>query len=564
MDGELAADCAGAYDPTRRSCGAGSDDAFAGLQGGLDVLAPGDTLWIRGGSYDEQLAPTQSGSPDAEITIAAYDDESVALTGIGEPALWIVGRAHLTIRDLEVNDCLGFGRLEDTEHITIENNRFVTAQSSGTTGALKLVRADFTTVRGNHLEDAADNMVVQESEHTLVQDNNFFRASHSLLSIRCSSFNVVRSNTFDNPDQKAAEIYDCEGVSDAPFELDATKRNLFEGNAFVHTLGSDESYRYNGIQYAGQTGIVRNNVFTDNLGGGLAFQVYPDEALHNYEQRAYNNTFVDNWCYGISASGNDAKTYYDNRVQNNLLLGNLDCAGAPSQTAIGNAKAVVLSDNAELEDDPGFVDADALDFRLVESSDMVDAGVFVTQTVRAGRGQIMGVQDARYFYDGFELPGEPGDVVMLDGSRESARITAIDLATHTLSLDAPLTWSAGQGVHVAYAGAAPDMGAFEHGLEEPGGGDDGDDDDDGADSTGDGAADSTQGGADAGGDGDDGPSADGPLTSSGGTGTDGGQAAGGDGGDDGGCACSQSDQRGTGRFAIVLLMFAVLGARRRR
>ena len=55
----------------------------------------------------------------------------------------------------------------------------------------------------------------------LLEDNVFYRGRHSLLSVRCGDFNVFRGNRFDNPDQKSAEIYDCEGVSDAPYELDA-------------------------------------------------------------------------------------------------------------------------------------------------------------------------------------------------------------------------------------------------------------------------------------------------------------------------------------------------------
>jgi hypothetical protein len=48
-----------------------------------------------------------------------------------------------------------------------------------------------------------------------------------------------------------------------------------------------------------------------------------------------------------------------------------------------------------------------------------------------------------------------------EGESGTALVTAIDYATHTLTLDAPLTWSADQGVALAYSGSAPDPGAYE-------------------------------------------------------------------------------------------------------
>jgi hypothetical protein len=43
----------------------------------------------------------------------------------------------------------------------------------------------------------------------------------------------------------------------------------------------------------------------------------------------------------------------------------------------------------------------------------------------------------------------------------------VDYSTNTLSFERSLTWTANQGVCLKYAGAAPDIGAFEHGAENP-------------------------------------------------------------------------------------------------
>jgi len=41
----------------------------------------------------------------------------------------------------------------------------------------------------------------------------------------------------------------------------------------------------------------------------------------------------------------------------------------------------------------------------------------------------------------------------------------VDYTGNTLTLEEPLSWSAGLGVHLAYTGDAPDAGAFERGLD---------------------------------------------------------------------------------------------------
>ncbi len=247
-------------------------------------------------------------------------------------------------------------------------------------------------------------------------------------------------------------------------KLDATKRNLFEWNTFVRTRShATKHYYYNGIQYAGQQGIVRRNVFYDNQGGALGIQVYSDEALHNYGHRIYHNTIYDNRCYGISASSAATSSKYKEiLVKNNILYKNSDCSGAGGQTQISNTTAVVLSSNAITATSPQFVNAAGHDFHLLKGSPLVDAAAFLTTTVGAGAGKKMAVADAAYFFDGNGIQGLQGDRIQLEGQTSTARVLVVDLKTNTLTLDADLSWKSGQKVALAYHGAAPDMGAFEY------------------------------------------------------------------------------------------------------
>ena len=462
IDPSVGTNCINAYNPVTRTCQGGSDSAYANLGQGLAAVAPGDTVLLRAGSYG-QLAPPASGEPGKPITIKSYPGEIAAISNLGSVALWIIEKSDLVIDGLQVQNVVGFGRLEESERITIKNITFSSSTASGTTGGLKLVRSSFNAIFDNSFEDGSDIMILQDaSDRNLIAGNSFYQASHSLISIRCSNYNVIRENTFLNPDQKAVEIYDCEGVSDAPVRYDATKRNLIEKNAFVGTKSYYKDYYYNAIQHGAQQTIVRNNLFRDCLGGGVNYQYYADECRYVYENRMYNNTFVNNQCYGIIGASGSASIFYDNRVRNNLLYQNTDCSGGgSSQVKIASSDLVILENNVMAESDPGFSDAANDNFNLVASSPNIDAGMFVATTVGAGSGTAIPVDDAGYFYDGYGIEGEKGDSIQIEGQSTRARIVDIDYGANTLIVDSPLSWEAGRGVHLAYAGAKPDVGAYE-------------------------------------------------------------------------------------------------------
>jgi hypothetical protein len=116
---------------------------------------------------------------------------------------------------------------------------------------------------------------------------------------------------------------------------------------------------------------------------------------------------------------------------------------------------------ANVEIDPLFANASAHEYTLDSGSDAIDAGDFLTVTVGAHTGSLLAVVDAGYFYDGFGIPGERGDTIQLEGGTATAVITAVDYATNTLTLESELTWADGQGVSLAYQGAAPDLGSHE-------------------------------------------------------------------------------------------------------
>lgn len=454
------------YDPASRACSNGRSTAYKTLAGVVAHTDPGTSVLIREGVYREPLVPARSGSIDRPILFRNFGDEAVTLTDIDAPALQVTLRSYIVIQGLTVTDSIGWGRLQDASHIQIQRMVFKRAAAHGTTGGLKIVRSTFNRIAENRFEEGNDNVLLQDSSNgNLIVSNVFVTARHTLIVIKCSNANVVRSNLLSNSIQKAMEIFDCEGGSDAPFVLDSTKRNVVEQNIFIVTRPASRVYQYNAIQHGGQYTIVRRNAFVHDLGGGINYQQYPSESLHVYGNRLYHNTFYDNHCFALVGNTGDARQYFDNRVVNNLFFKNHDCEGRGDQISVADTSAVILETNAIETRDPGFVDEEKFDLRLKRDSPMVDRAGPLTTTRNAGQGKDLPVRDVLWFYDGFTIPGEHGDEIQLLGTTDTARILSIDYKSDILVLDRPLSWRAGQGVSLKFAGIAPDFGADEVGLE---------------------------------------------------------------------------------------------------
>jgi len=502
VDGQIGAGSCADYDVVSRSCGSGSDTAYSTLAGAAAVTQPGDTVLIRQGTYDEQFEPQNSGTAGGQITYSNYLDEEVFVASGSYPATIILdGVSYITIEGLTVADHRWL-EATDAHYNVIRDNQFLRTPSSGTTGNVRFISSDYNQIVGNVLDDGNDNLLLIDSDHNLVEGNTITEGRHSVFGIRCANYNIVRDNYFSNTQQKIGEIYDCgDDTTIVPHAFDATKHNVIENNIFAEAVSYYSTSGGNGIQYSGQDGIIRRNVFY-HTNAGLAMQVYGDEALYNHHNRVYHNVFYDNECAGLSIR----EANLDNVYKNNILFKNKgrsgggsggDCANtSPAQLLFrGDLQAFLFERNNILNEvpgeaviqsefgsgntltyfeanypalfvdnlqvAPGFNDEASYDFTLKGASPMIDAGIFLAQAAGSGSGTTLAVDDARYFHDGFGIEGVAGDRIQLEGQTDTATVVGIDYDANTLTLDRSLSWSAGQGVSLAYQGAAPDIGAHE-------------------------------------------------------------------------------------------------------
>jgi len=491
------------YDTSTRSCGNGDKTAYKSLNEAASVADAGDTVYLREGTYNEQLAPQNSGTADNPIVFKSYNSENARISGESlSPAIIISDKSYLIIEDLEISGVNRWLYALNAHHNTIRNNTFGGAHDSAGSSKTGLFfqEATYNKITGNVIDySTQDNLSLIKSDYNLVEDNTITNSEHALWTIKCGNKNVLRNNYFHNASQKIGEIYDCDDVGfDHEFFIhDATKYNLVENNVFAKTSTYYSPSGGNGIQYAGQNGIIRFNVFYDN-NVGFGLQYYSPEALYTKHNRIYHNTFYKNHCGGIATNDPSNADYSDNIFVNNILSKNQECGGSlPYQLVYRDGLDGFLFDTNDItsgdalpdnvigawqgsgntlqwhetsypalfannrEQDPKFTDEDQHDFTLMDTSPMIDSGRFLTTTTSSGSGDTISVEDPGYFYDGFGISGETGDEIQLEGSSDTLVIVSINYASKEITVNKSTNWTSGQGVSIKYLGKSPDIGAFE-------------------------------------------------------------------------------------------------------
>jgi len=138
-------------------------------------------------------------------------------------------------------------------------------------------------------------------------------------------------------------------------------------------------------------------------------------------------------------------------------LGAGDCVTSQSLSSLQSTYPSRWKGNIQTA--PAIVEAPIYDFHLANGSAGIDAGTFLTTATSTGSGSAMPVVTTVPFSDGRTVPSYKGDLIMTATGKKTARVTSI--SGNTLNLNKSISWTSGEGVHMIFLGAKPDMGAYE-------------------------------------------------------------------------------------------------------
>lgn len=470
-------------------------------------LKIGDTGIFLPGTYEGVIEPKLSGSRETQIVYKSDVPYKAVLKGrnSGEYAVYIKNVDHITI------DGFTFEAKSKTRWFYLENANFCRIRNCNLDHVdiavpaktmnchychfenLKLLRCDNRGANGVLSGDMWNNYA---ATHCVFEKIYVSRAGHRPFGLwqDCSDI-VVRDCIFDGrwcrdfeffiPRRVLMErciitnAYEGSGSADGRaklFVLDSIFRNnLIFRNGFLPVAAT--SYRYNELA---PFGISRSMLYSNTwcMNQGCGWEMYGMQGHDLVCGNVFkNNIMVDN----NPADGTAIMFNYciakDNLFISNLLRGRKDGEKTIKKYEFQKGFLCYTAQEANetfpdmfknnFDADPMFVDISVDNFRLRPESQAIDKAEPLTRVRENAKNlYYISVDDARYFYDGYGIPWEKGDVVYIGAEKKSARILRVDVEHNMLKLDKRIDCSKGDIVCLKYAGEAPDLGAYEYGLED--------------------------------------------------------------------------------------------------
>jgi hypothetical protein len=369
------------------------DEPWRTITKAANTVVAGDTVYIRGGTYSEQVTLTASGTEDERIVFSAWQSEdpvldgtSVPITGDGGGLFQVRNASHIVVTGLTVQNA---GPSMNAVGILVDSSSAVTVSSCRTyntvSSGIAAWNCTVITIAGNDVELACND---GEQECITVAGTNVFTVRDNIV-----HNGGPGSNGGEGIDIKdgsylgsvyANVVYDMNrvGIYVDSWNKPTSMIQVYGNN--VYNCASD------GYALAAENGgllfdvSVYNNVAYDNLGSGLVVAGWGEPgAAHPMEDMLIvNNTFFRNgtgtWGCGVSVENPEADYV---TVRNNIVSENT--TDQISTEAYGTGLVVdynlidgptsVYGSNYQ-EGDPMFSDTTCGNFRLTAGSPAIDNG----------------------------------------------------------------------------------------------------------------------------------------------------------------------------------------------
>lgn len=473
------------------------------IQTAANRLAAGDTVLIRGGTYEEQIVIKRGGKRGQTIQYKAYPGETPVLNGKNinikkwRGLVEIDGADFLRLEGLEIANSAnrGISITNDATHLALID---LIIHDNGPEAGIIVEGARspaYSSIKGCKVYNNSRSGILlwtAQGGYWLIEDNIVFgnRGTGNWDGIQVGGYNaashhvVVRNNVvYDNGGEGADQI-DMGGHGPA-------KYYLMEGNDIYGKVG------WKNVKLSGEGqhySIQRFNRLTNQT---LVYYSYQPYLVTTYNNTLHNAKHNILW----SGEGETPDASFKGWVfKNNLFTSNTQnpfvCTGkCPINQSVssmffdGNmylfgGAHFIWGDEQYATNDKGFehwrsawrqepkgksiscsidelyTDAARRAYNLRSGSPAIDAGVALTFTVSSGKGTIIDVEKSWYFQDGYEGLIEPDTIKV--GKNPPVRIVSTEHSKNRITIERPITWNKGDEVNLPFNGRSPDVGAHEY------------------------------------------------------------------------------------------------------
>ena len=467
------------YNPQTRTCETGTYQNYNTIAEGVgSATQPGDTVFVRSGTYNERITPSVSGTAGNFITYATYQGESVVMRGFN-----VSNKNYIRIIGFEItHDSTSYTAgvlMPNSNYIHIINNNIHHTYLQAIRNTNFTASANNAVVRGNTISypgcpSGVSGQCVGAPAIDISGSYNLFEYNtiiHSGDYINANgNYNIIRNNYLslyddsDFPDRAAGGIH-ADFWQVGTSAVGVTGRGVFESNFVTDSRETNSHvWQFENFNTTHEEYILRGNVAI-RLGSGSAFEGVD-------KVRIYNNTLVDTY-YGTSI--NDSILYFtteggsysnNNFVFNNIFYksggqaGRIMNANTGSDYTSSNNACVKAGSHVSCSVTSGlnFINEGADDYQLQATSKCINAGKAITiGTSTSGSGTSFTVSDANFFTAGFGIV--TGDKIKVGNNNP---VTITHISSNTITVDSSISWNNGDGVYWRNQDTFPDIGGFEY------------------------------------------------------------------------------------------------------
>ena len=375
------------------------------IQKAADTLVAGERVYIKAGTYKEQVIPQNSGEEGAYIIYAAYPNNTVTIDG-ETVALPPTG---------EFGNLAGLFDINGKSYIQVNQLRIINAVTDAGSNGILVNNSDHIIITGNYIDNTQSSGIGVWASHNIVLDGNEINRACSgglqeSISVAGTDTFDIKNNTVHDTDTAADKEGICVkdgsangkvyknviyNVPATGIYVDAWNKHTYNIEVFgniVHDISNAD-----GLQAASEMGGLLenikfyNNISYNNKFRGITVTRNGDEggAHPMHDINITNNTFYNNgddWGGGLAMDNPEAEGVV---IRNNICSQNRSfeisvSVDVPEQnTTVENN--LIFSYKSDSEDgevtgsdfvdaDPLFVNAASSDFHLQKNSPAIDKG----------------------------------------------------------------------------------------------------------------------------------------------------------------------------------------------